>query len=118
MFPGEEITIARGYLSVIESLASVLPSGFIQLGRKVTKIEWQPDESLEIENCPNNKPSVKLHFVDGSIIYALSCHSHSLTWSFENRGFTKILPCFTLHLLVSRLEQSQGLVLVLITMYS
>ncbi|XP_049360107.1 probable polyamine oxidase 5 [Solanum verrucosum] len=69
MFPGEEITIARGYLSVIESLASVLPPGLIQLGRKVTKIEWQPDESLEIENG-NNKPPVKLHFADGSIMYA------------------------------------------------
>lgn len=69
MFPGEEITIAKGYLSVIESLASVLPPGLIQLGRKVTKIEWQPDELLEIENG-TNKPPVKLHFVDGSIMYA------------------------------------------------
>ncbi|XP_055824944.1 probable polyamine oxidase 5 [Solanum dulcamara] len=70
MFPGEEITIARGYLSVIQSLASVLPPGLIQLGRKVTKVEWQPDESLEIENGANNKPAVKLHFLDGSIMYA------------------------------------------------
>ncbi|XP_060188371.1 probable polyamine oxidase 5 [Lycium barbarum] len=69
MFPGEEITIAKGYLSVIEALASVLPAGLIQLGRKVSKIEWQPDESLEIENGTSNKP-VKLHFVDGSIMYA------------------------------------------------
>ncbi|KAJ8531984.1 hypothetical protein K7X08_011907 [Anisodus acutangulus] len=69
MFPGEEISIAKGYLSVIESLASVLPAGLIQLGRKVTKVEWQPDESLETENGTNEKP-VKLHFVDGSTMYA------------------------------------------------
>ncbi|XP_009795930.1 putative polyamine oxidase 5 isoform X1 [Nicotiana tabacum] len=69
MFPGEEITIAKGYLSVIESLASVLPPGLIQLGRKVAKIEWQPEGSLQFENGTNNK-AVKLHFVDGSIMYA------------------------------------------------
>ncbi|KAK4368697.1 hypothetical protein RND71_012489 [Anisodus tanguticus] len=69
MFPGEEITIAKGYLSVIESLASVLPAGLIQLGRKVTKVEWQPDESLETENGTSNKP-VKLYFGDESIMYA------------------------------------------------
>ncbi|XP_019151398.1 PREDICTED: probable polyamine oxidase 5 [Ipomoea nil] len=60
MFPGEEITIAKGYLSIIESLASVLPSGLIQLGRKVARIGWSPD---------GGRP-VKLHFVDGSIMYA------------------------------------------------
>ncbi|KAL3825280.1 hypothetical protein ACJIZ3_021309 [Penstemon smallii] len=70
MFPGEEITIAKGYLSVIESLASVLPVGMIQLGRKVEKIEWQPQE-LQIENGHESisKP-VKLHFSDGSILLA------------------------------------------------
>ncbi|KAL2501327.1 putative polyamine oxidase 5 [Forsythia ovata] len=68
MFPGEEITIAKGYLSVIESLASVLPSGLIQLGRKVVKIEWQPEtKNTEINNI--GLP-VKLHFCDGSTMYA------------------------------------------------
>ncbi|KAH0710110.1 hypothetical protein KY284_011537 [Solanum tuberosum] len=62
-FPGDEITIAKGYSSIIESLASVLPSGLIQLGRKVSKIEWQ------LENSDGNKP-VKLHFSDGSAMYA------------------------------------------------
>ncbi|KAH0774295.1 hypothetical protein KY290_011432 [Solanum tuberosum] len=62
-FPGDEITIAKGYSSVVESLASVLPSGLIQLGRKVSKIEWQ------LENSDGNKP-VKLHFSDGSVMYA------------------------------------------------
>ncbi|CAN8326511.1 unnamed protein product [Cochlearia groenlandica] len=61
MFPGEEITIAKGYLSVINHLASVLPQGLIQLNKKVTKIVWQRNE----EDGP-----VKLHFSDGSIVYA------------------------------------------------
>ncbi|PIN25129.1 Flavin-containing amine oxidase [Handroanthus impetiginosus] len=71
MFPGEEITIARGYSSVIESLASVLPVGMIQLGRKVEKIEWQACEpdGIHMENGHDNRP-VKLHFCDGSIMTA------------------------------------------------
>ncbi|CAK9326708.1 unnamed protein product [Citrullus colocynthis] len=65
MFPGEEITIAKGYLSVIESIASVLPPGLVQLGKKVTKIEWQPEPD------PRNIPTpVTLHFADGSRISA------------------------------------------------
>ncbi|GAB4837802.1 hypothetical protein Ancab_027326 [Ancistrocladus abbreviatus] len=71
MFPGEEITIPRGYTSIIESLASVLPTGLIQLSRKVTKIEWQPDghqwTDFEDDNC--FKP-VKLYFSDGSVMQA------------------------------------------------
>lgn len=62
MFPGEEITIARGYSSVIEALASVLPAGIIQLGRKVEKIEWQMKHE-------NGRP-VKLHFCDGTTLSA------------------------------------------------
>lgn len=74
MFPGKEITIAKGYSTIVESLASVLPAGLIQLGRKVTKIEWQPDDgghhqSLDIENGDATRP-VKLHFYDGSTMYA------------------------------------------------
>ncbi|KDP33833.1 hypothetical protein JCGZ_07404 [Jatropha curcas] len=73
MFPGEEITIAKGYLSIIESLASVLPKGLIQLDRKVSRIEWQPTETQQsmtngYANC-NNRP-VKLHFCDGSVMSA------------------------------------------------
>ncbi|ESQ54269.1 hypothetical protein EUTSA_v10024841mg [Eutrema salsugineum] len=64
MFPGEEITIAKGYLSVIHHLASVLPQGLIQLNRRVTKIEWQSNEEDD-----SNRP-VKLHFSDGSIVFA------------------------------------------------
>ncbi|KAF8400994.1 hypothetical protein HHK36_014297 [Tetracentron sinense] len=70
-FPDEEITIAKGYLSIIESLASVLPAGLIQLGRKVTKIEWRPEGhlSVEKENGIETKP-VRLHFDDGSVMFA------------------------------------------------
>ncbi|XP_061362784.1 probable polyamine oxidase 5 [Gastrolobium bilobum] len=72
MFPGEEITIAKGYLSIIESLASVLPPGLVQLGRKVTRIEWEPhrdEESISMGNGCFSRP-VKLHFCDGSVMSA------------------------------------------------
>ncbi|XP_031261050.1 probable polyamine oxidase 5 [Pistacia vera] len=71
MFPDEEITIAKGYMSVIEHLASVLPPGLIQLGRKVSTIEWQPEgnKSRQRENGHASRP-VKLHFCDGSTMLA------------------------------------------------
>ncbi|GLU10048.1 hypothetical protein SLE2022_268760 [Rubroshorea leprosula] len=71
MFPGEEITIAKGYLSIIESLASVLPPDLVKLGRKVTRIDWQPEghRRLELENVYDSRP-VKLHFCDGSVMLA------------------------------------------------
>ncbi|KAF1875728.1 hypothetical protein Lal_00006358 [Lupinus albus] len=73
MFPGDEITIAKGYLSIIESLASVLPPGTVQLGRKVTKIEWKPErknhEPMNVDNGYCSRP-VKLHFNDGSAMSA------------------------------------------------
>ncbi|PQQ16971.1 putative polyamine oxidase 5 [Prunus yedoensis var. nudiflora] len=69
MFPGEEITIAKGYLSIVQSLASVLPPGLIQLGRKVTKIEWQQPET-HINNGYDDTRPVKLHFSDGSVMLA------------------------------------------------
>ncbi|XP_039071620.1 LOW QUALITY PROTEIN: probable polyamine oxidase 5 [Hibiscus syriacus] len=73
MFPREEITISKGYLSVIEHLASVLPPGVIQLGLKVTTIEWQPEnhKSKEIQNgYDSSSRPVKLHFCDGSVMLA------------------------------------------------
>ncbi|XP_052183254.1 probable polyamine oxidase 5 [Diospyros lotus] len=71
MFPGEEVTIAKGYMSIIEYIASVLPAGSIQLGRKVTKIEWQLENHhlLEMENGHDSRP-VRLHFSDGSVMLA------------------------------------------------
>ncbi|XP_026447329.1 probable polyamine oxidase 5 [Papaver somniferum] len=72
-FPDEELTIAKGYLRVVESLASVFPSGLIQLGRKVIKIEWKKDENeaaMEMENRYGSSRPVKLHFDDGSVMVA------------------------------------------------
>ncbi|KAJ8434323.1 hypothetical protein Cgig2_024066 [Carnegiea gigantea] len=73
MFPGEEITIPRGYITIVEALASVLPPGFIQLGRKVVKIEWEPNRrqllGSEIDHNSSSRP-VKLHFTDGSVMKA------------------------------------------------
>ncbi|KAL2251098.1 UNVERIFIED_CONTAM: putative polyamine oxidase 5 [Sesamum indicum] len=70
MLSGEEITIAGGYSRVIDSLASVLPAGTIQLGRIVEKIEWQPggcSHELRMGNGDGGRP-VKLRFSDGSSI--------------------------------------------------
>ncbi|KAH0702562.1 hypothetical protein KY285_016840 [Solanum tuberosum] len=69
-FHGDEMTIAKGYSSVIEALASVLPDGLIQLGRKVTKIEWQSDLILENDDGGTGTKPVKLHLSDGSVMYA------------------------------------------------
>ncbi|KAJ0698675.1 putative non-specific polyamine oxidase [Helianthus annuus] len=66
MYPGEEITIAKGYSSVIESLASVLPHGVIQLNKKVNVIEWQNES---VKGKMGNK-AVKIHFLDGTSMLA------------------------------------------------
>ncbi|KAF3615592.1 putative peptidyl-prolyl cis-trans isomerase FKBP53-like [Capsicum annuum] len=69
-FPRDEITIDKGFSTVIESLASFLPDGLIQLGRKVTKIEWQSDDcDLKLENGDDTQP-VKLHLRDGLVMFA------------------------------------------------
>ncbi|PHU22894.1 putative polyamine oxidase 5 [Capsicum chinense] len=69
-FPRDEITIDKGFSTVIESLASFLPDGLIQLGQKVTKIEWQSDDcDLKLENGDDTQP-VKLHLSDGSVMFA------------------------------------------------
>lgn len=71
MFPGEEITIAKGYTSIVKSIASVLPMNMVQVGKRVLKIEWKSDnqESLERENGHDLKP-VTLHLSDGSVMLA------------------------------------------------
>ncbi|KAF5189220.1 Amine oxidase [Thalictrum thalictroides] len=69
-FPDEEITIAKGYSSIIQYIASVLPNGLIQLGKTVTKIEWQCDQSSDMQNCGGETGPVKLHFDDGSTMVA------------------------------------------------
>ncbi|KAI3802853.1 hypothetical protein L1987_30998 [Smallanthus sonchifolius] len=72
MFPGEEITIAKGYSSIIESLASVLPSGVIQLNKKVKTIEWQPEcvKGIMGNKHGGNSRAVKIHFLDGTSMSA------------------------------------------------
>ncbi|KAK4765724.1 hypothetical protein SAY86_026814 [Trapa natans] len=71
MFPGEEVTIARGYSSIIDHLASALPKGMIQLNRKVSRIQW--DLAGHYGRCCEdddaNRP-VKVHFSDGSVLSA------------------------------------------------
>ncbi|KAL1563311.1 spermine oxidase [Salvia divinorum] len=64
LFPGEEITIAGGYSGVINHLASILPAGVIQLGRKVEKIDWAP-AGVHGDGRP-----VTLHFSDGTTMSA------------------------------------------------
>ncbi|XP_068652208.1 probable polyamine oxidase 5 [Aristolochia californica] len=71
LLPDEEITIARGYSSVIEALASVLPPGVIRLRQKVKKIEWLPDATKpRWSSVEDHGGPVKLYFEDGSSMFA------------------------------------------------
>lgn len=70
LFPGDEITIAQGYSAVIDHLASVLPAGTIQLGRRVERIEWRSHDGDGLENNTNGNRPVALHFSDGSMMSA------------------------------------------------
>ncbi|KAJ0724036.1 putative non-specific polyamine oxidase [Helianthus annuus] len=69
MCPGEEITIAKGYSSIIESLASVLPCGVIQLNKKVKTVEWQQPECVMGDRDGDSRP-VKIQFLDGTSMSA------------------------------------------------
>ncbi|KAI4377439.1 hypothetical protein MLD38_015062 [Melastoma candidum] len=69
MCSGREITIAKGYSSIIESLTSVLPSGTIRLGWEVVKIDWRPVEDVSEIGHADPLP-VTLHFRDGAKISA------------------------------------------------
>ncbi|KAM6583423.1 hypothetical protein CsatB_010425 [Cannabis sativa] len=104
---GEEITIAKGYLSIIESLASVLPPGLVQLGRKVRQIEWLPvttaREKSDMANGYGNTSStpVKLHFCDGTTMVAdhviVTVSLGVLKAGVQDDGsgmFNPPLPCF------------------------
>lgn len=76
MFPDEEVTIAKGYTSVVQHLASVLPPGLVQLSRKVSEIEWINNiNNSHTSNGSNSNSSsssmpVKIHFCDGSTMFA------------------------------------------------
>lgn len=109
MCSGEEITIAKGYLSIIEYLASTLPPGLIQLGKKVKQIEWQIEKNgLENgygssdndgEYNDSNRP-VKIHFCDGSTMVAdhviVTVSLGVLKAGVQESGnmFNPPLPCF------------------------
>ncbi|ONK59267.1 uncharacterized protein A4U43_C08F4700 [Asparagus officinalis] len=58
-FPGEEITIAKGYSRIIETLAAVLPKGSIHLNSKVRRIDW----------CADDGP-VRVHVDGGDVVAA------------------------------------------------
>ena len=69
-FIGEEVTIAKCYISVIHHLASVPAQGVIQLIWTVTKIEWQ------------RVTMIVLHFLDGSTVFADQCSAAVVSASF------------------------------------
>uniref|UniRef100_A0A6V7QUU7 Amine oxidase domain-containing protein n=1 Tax=Ananas comosus var. bracteatus TaxID=296719 RepID=A0A6V7QUU7_ANACO len=62
-FPGDQITIARGYSRIVEHLAGALPDGAIRLGRRLRRLEWFPDGGPP---CAGAGP-VRLHFADGAV---------------------------------------------------
>ncbi|XP_072995521.1 polyamine oxidase 1 [Typha latifolia] len=59
-FPGDQITIAKGYSRIVEHLAAALPAGIIRLGQRLRRIEWLPDGG----------GPVRLHFVGGEDVAA------------------------------------------------
>ncbi|CAL9162499.1 unnamed protein product [Musa hybrid cultivar] len=54
-YPGDQITIAKGYSQIVEHLASALPPGMIRLGRRLRRIEWCSDGD-------GDGQPVRLHF--------------------------------------------------------
>ncbi|KAJ1689388.1 hypothetical protein LUZ63_013543 [Rhynchospora breviuscula] len=65
-FPGDHITIAKGYSQIVEHLASALPPGTIHLGKKVCLVEWCSGDG----SSPDGSPPVRLHFSDDSVVDA------------------------------------------------
>ncbi|XP_050371210.1 probable polyamine oxidase 5 [Argentina anserina] len=101
MFPGEEITIAKGYLSIVQSLASVLPPDVIQLGKRVIKVEWRAESTvLDMEQNGYGSRPVKLHFSDGSVLLAdhvivtVSLGVLKAAIQHDSGMFSPPLPCF------------------------
>ena len=84
-FIGEEVTIAKCYISVIHHLASVPAQGVIQLILTVTKIEWQ------------RVTMIVLHFLDGSTVFADQCSAAVASASFSF-GCCSFLRCWMLTL--------------------
>jgi hypothetical protein len=42
-FPGGNLPIVKGYSSIVQALASKLPNGMIQFGKKVVRVKWSCD---------------------------------------------------------------------------
>nr|BAS29669.1 polyamine oxidase 5 [Selaginella lepidophylla] len=62
-FPGEQITIAKGFSSVVHYMAKSLPPNTIQFSKKVEKVVWSSGDS-------SNTFPVKVHCEDGSVLEA------------------------------------------------
>lgn len=65
-FPGDQITIAKGYSRIVEHLASGLPPGTIRLGQRLRRIEWCSGDGAP----PDRSSPVRLHFIDDTIGHA------------------------------------------------
>ncbi|KAJ3684735.1 hypothetical protein LUZ61_013899 [Rhynchospora tenuis] len=65
-FPGDHITISKGYSRIIEHLTSALPPGTIHLGKKLCLIKWCSGDGAS----PERSPPVRLHFSDDSVVDA------------------------------------------------
>lgn len=66
-FPGGNLPIAKGYSSIVQALASKLPNGMIQFGKKVVRVKWSCDG---LEDSKFSEAPVQVHCEDGSIIEA------------------------------------------------
>eukprot|EP00249_Psilotum_nudum_P014519 c24861_g1_i1 orf=552-2429(+) len=62
-YPGDHVTIGKGYVSVLHELASCLPAGAIQFGKKIQKIVWNNSQA---RSCS----PVTLHCEDGVVVNA------------------------------------------------
>ncbi|KAF3328354.1 putative polyamine oxidase 5 [Carex littledalei] len=65
-FPGNHITIAKGYSRIVEHLASGLPPGTIHLGQRLRQVEWCSGDGA----LPDGSPPVRLQFSDETVVHA------------------------------------------------
>jgi spermine oxidase len=65
-YPGDQVTIAKGYSRIVEHLASGLPPGTIRLGQRLRQVEWCSGDGAPADGSP----PVRLHFSDDSVVHA------------------------------------------------